>query len=143
MFKPTTAKNKDEYFAMLPDERREILKTLDQIIRATAPGLNEFYAYNMPGYGAFDYTNYKKEQIKWPIISMASQKNYVSVYVCSVIDGQYIAEKYKDQLGKVSIGKSCIRLKKLDDLNIETFKKVIKEAAKNPGLVGANEHKKS
>ena len=139
MFKPTTAKNKDEYFAMLPDERREILKTLDQLIRKTTPELKEFYAYNMPGYGAFDYTNYKKEQIKWPIISMASQKNYVSVYVCSVIDGEYIAEKYKDDLGKVSVGKSCIRFKKLDDLNLETFSKLIKEAAKNPGLVGAYE----
>jgi uncharacterized protein YdhG (YjbR/CyaY superfamily) len=134
MFKPVSAKNKDEYMSMLPEERKKILTEIDRIIKTEAPELKDFYAYNMPGYGAFDYVNYKKETIKWPVISMASQKNYVSVYVCSVTDGEYIAEKYKDELGKVSVGKSCIRFKKLEDLNLETFKKVIKQAAKKPGL---------
>jgi uncharacterized protein YdhG (YjbR/CyaY superfamily) len=135
MFKPSGISNKNDYIAVLPEERRKILKTIDKVIRVTAPELREFFAYNMPGYGAFDYVNYKKELIKWPVISMASQKNYVSVYVCAVVDGKYIAEKYKDELGKVSVGKSCIRFKKLEDLNLETFKKVIKLAAENPGLV--------
>jgi uncharacterized protein YdhG (YjbR/CyaY superfamily) len=134
MFKPVDAKNKDEYMSMLPQERKNILATLDRIIRTEAPELKDFYAYNMPGYGKFSYTNYKKEEIKWPVISMASQKNYVSVYVCAVIDGEYVAEKFKDKLGSVDVGKSCIRFKNLEDLNIETFKKVVKLAAKNPGL---------
>jgi len=123
---------------MLPDERRNILEQLDKIIRKVAPQLKDHFAYNMPGYGTFAYTNYKKEKIQWPIISMASQKNYVSVYVCALEDGQYIAEKYKDDLGKVSVGKSCILFKKLEDLNLDTFKKVIQAAANNPGLEGVN-----
>lgn len=135
MFKPSGVSNKNDYIAMLPEERKKILKALDKVIHETAPELKEFFAYNMPGYGAFDYVNYKKEEIKWPIISMASQKNYVSVYVCAVEDGQYIAEKFKDDLGKVNVGKSCIRFKKLEDLDMENFKKVVKLAAKNPGLV--------
>jgi uncharacterized protein YdhG (YjbR/CyaY superfamily) len=136
MFKPVDAKNKDEYMSMLPEERKHIITEIDKIIRTEAPELKDFYAYNMPGYGAFNYTNYKKEEIKWPVLSMASQKNYVSVYVCAVVDGEYVAEKYKESLGKVSVGKSCIRFKKLDDLNLETFKKVVRIAAKNPGFVG-------
>lgn len=136
MFKPVNAKNKDEYMAMLPEERKKILTEIDKVIRTEAPELKDFFAYNMPGYGAFDYVNYKKENIKWPVISMASQKNYVSVYVCAVLDGEYVAEKYKDTLGKVSVGKSCIRFKKLEDLDLDTFKKVVKLAAKNPGFEG-------
>ncbi len=143
MFKPSEAKNKADYIAMLPEERRNILTTLDQVIRQTAPELKEFYAYNMPGYGAFTYVNHKKEEVKWPVISVASQKNYVSVYVCAVEDNEYIAEKYKDELGKVSVGKSCIRFKKLEDLDMGVFKKVIKLAAENPGLVYAGDRKKS
>jgi hypothetical protein len=91
----------------------------------------------MPGYGSFKYKNYKKEILEWPIIALASQKNYISVYVCAVKDGEYIAEKYKNELGKASVGKSCIRFKKLEDLNLKTLEKVIKLAAKFPGLVGA------
>jgi uncharacterized protein YdhG (YjbR/CyaY superfamily) len=139
MFKPVDARTKDEYMSTLPEERKKILTEIDKIIRTEAPELKDFYAYNMPGYGAFNYVNYKNEEIKWPVISMASQKNYVSVYVCAVIDGEYIAEKFKDDLGKVSVGKSCIRFKKLEDLNLEVFKKVVKLAAKNPGFVGVKD----
>ena len=51
--------------------------------------------------------------------------------------GEYIAEKYTRDLGKVSVGKSCIRFWKLEDLNFKTLEKVIRLAAKSPGLVGA------
>jgi hypothetical protein len=44
-------------------------------------------------------------------------------------------------LGKVSVGKSCIRFDKLEKANLPALKKVIKLAAKNPGLIGAGEHK--
>lgn len=141
MFKPVGAKNDDEYIAMLPDDRREAIEELDSIIKSTVPSLKRFFAYNMLGYGKFKYTNYKKEELDWPIVALASQKNYMSLYVCAIGDGEYVAEKFKDELGKVSVGKSCIRFKKLEDLNIETVKKVLKLAEESPGLIAAGEHK--
>lgn len=140
MFKPVGAKSDDEYIAMLNDERREIIETLDKLIKDTLPKQKRWFAYNMLGYGKFEYTDYKKQKGEWPIIALASQKNYVSLYVCAihpVEKDKYIAEVYNKELGKVSVGKSCIRFKKLDDLNLETVKEVLKVAAKNPGLVGA------
>lgn len=142
MFKPSGAKNTEEYMAMLTDERRNILETVMKLITDTAPELKPHFAYNMPGFGAFNYTNYKKEQLDWPVISIASQKNYVSIYVCAVDGGEYIAEKYAKELGKVNVGKSCIRFKKLEDINLITLKKVIKLAKDNPGLVYAADKKK-
>jgi len=136
MFKPVKAKSFKEYFSMLPKERRALLEFLHKFIKKTAPKLKPNFFYNMPGYGSFKYKNYKKEILMWPIVALASQKNYISLYVCAVKDGQYLAEKYKNELGKVSVGKSCIRFKKLTDLNLKTLEKVIKLAAKFPGLVG-------
>ena len=109
MFKPVKAKSVKEYFAMLPKERRLPVEFLHKFIQKTAPKLKPNFAYNMPGYGFFKYKNYKKEIIDWPIIALASQKNYISLYICSIDKGEYLAEKYKDKLGKVSVGKSCIR----------------------------------
>lgn len=134
MFKPTKADSTEAYLAQLPDDRRKILEKLDELIRKHAPNLKPVFSYNMPGYGAFKYTNYKKEVIDWPTIAIASQKNYVSLYICAVEDNEYIAEKFKADLGKVSVGKSCIRFKKLEDLNMDTVVKVIKRAAQNPGF---------
>jgi uncharacterized protein YdhG (YjbR/CyaY superfamily) len=142
MFKPTKAKTVTGYIQALPKERKEIIEFLHKLIQKTSPVLKPHFAYNMLGYGSFPYKNYKNEMISWPIVALASQKNYISVYVCAVSDGEYLAEKYKKELGKVSVGKSCIRFKKLEDLDVPTLKKVLKEAAKKPGLVGAGEHKK-
>ncbi len=119
---------------MLTPERREVLEFLHVFIQKTAPKLKPQFAYNMPGYGSFKCKNYKKEIIDWPIVAVASQKNYISLYVCAIDGKQYVAEKFKTQLGKVSVGKSCVRFKKIEDLNLATLKKVIQQAAKMPGL---------
>lgn len=134
MFKPTKATTIKEYFGLLSPDRKEIITILDNLIKQTAPSLKPVFSYNMLGYGFFKYRNYKNEIIDWPTISLASQKNYVSLYICALEKGEYIAEKYKGLLGKVSVGKSCIRFKKIEDLNIEELKKIIKIAEKNPGL---------
>lgn len=136
MFKPVKAKSVKEYFDMLPPERRKPIKFLHDFIQKTAPNLKPHFAYNMLGYGSFKYKNYKKEVIDWPTISLASQKNYISLYICAIQNGEYLAEKYKNKLGKVSVGRSCIRFKKIEDLNLEALQKVIQLAEKNPGLVG-------
>jgi len=142
MFKSVKTKNIQEYLAAVPAERQEMVNFLHDFIQKAAPSLKPHFAYNMLGYGSFPYKNYKKEMIEWPIVALANQKNYVSVYVCAVDKGKYIAEKYKKELGKVSVGKSCIRIKKLEDVNLPVLKKVIQAAAKNPGLVGVGEQRK-
>ena len=135
MFKATKAKSVASYLAAVPKERKELILFLHDFIRKASPTLKPHFAYNMLGYGSFLCRNYKKEMISWPVVALDNQKNYVSVYVCAIDAGQYVAEKYKKQLGKVSVGKSCIRFKKLEDVNLPVLKKVIQEAAKNPGLV--------
>lgn len=121
MFKPLKATSVEEYFAMLPEERRETIKFLHNFIQKVAPALYPHFAYNMLGYGSFKYKNYKKETIDWPIVSLANQKNYMSLYVCAVQNGEYVAEKHKDELGKVSIGKSCIHFKQIADFNLKAL----------------------
>ena len=135
MFKPSDAKTVKQYIDAVPKERKDMILFLHGFIQKAVPSLKPHFAYNMIGYGSFPYRNYKKEDILWPVISLANQKNYVSVYVCSVNKGGYIAEQYKDKLGKVSVGKSCIRFKKLDDVDLPILKKVLQIAAKNPGLM--------
>lgn len=90
----------------------------------------------MLGYGSFPWKNYKKEDIEWPVVALANQKLYVSLYVCAVENGKYIAETYKKDLGKAAVGKSCISFKQLSDINLETLKKILKAAEKHPGFTG-------
>lgn len=134
MFKSVKATTVKEYLAAVPADRKELIDFLHAFIQKAAPTLKPHFAYNMLGYGSFPYKNYKKELIEWPVIALANQKNYISLYVCSLVDGAYVAETFAKELGKVSVGKSCIRFKKVEDIHLPTLKKVIALAAKHPGL---------
>jgi uncharacterized protein YdhG (YjbR/CyaY superfamily) len=134
MFKSSDAQSVQDYLDAVPEERKDTINTLHTFIQKAVPELKVYFASNMIGYGSFPYRNYKKQLINWPTVALANQKNYVSIYVCSVDAGGYIAEQHKDRLGKVSVGKSCIRFKKLADINLDELKKVLQLAAKNPGL---------
>ena len=135
MFASVNSDNVNDYLKNVPDERKPTINFLHEFIQKTAPKLQVHFAYNMLGYGSFKYLNYKKQEIDWPVVAMANQKNYISVYICALsADGKYIAEEHKDKLGKVSVGKSCIRFKKLEDVNLDQLAEVIKLAEKSPGL---------
>lgn len=138
MFKQDKAKTLKEYFDKLPKERKETLLFLDKFIRRVAPSLKPYFANNMPGYGSFPYKNYKKEMIEWPIIALANQKNYVSIYVCAIDGDEYVAEKHKKDLGKAKVGKSCISFKNLEDINLKVLEDIIIFAGKKPGLTKNN-----
>ena len=88
----------------------------------------------MIGYGSFHYKTKSGREGDWPVLSLASQKNYISVYLCSVKDGKYVAESYGKKFGKVSVGKSCIRFKKLEDVKLDVLKEAIEEGVRSPGL---------
>lgn len=137
MFKKTEAQTVKAYLESVPKERQMDMNKLHRFIQKTVPKLKTHFAYNMLGYGSFPYLNYKKEKISWPVIALANQKNYISLYVCAIDKGQCIAETHKKELGKVSVGKSCIRFKKIEDVNLPVLKKVLKLAEKSPGLLSA------
>lgn len=86
----------------------------------------------MIGYEMYHYKYASGREGDWPIIALASQKNYISVYVCGVKKGKYVAELHKKDFPKASIGRSCIRFKKLEDIDLKTLGEVIKEGAKSP-----------
>lgn len=137
MFAKNDADSIEKYLANVPPERQQIINFMHEFIQKSVPSLKPHFAYNMLGYGSFEYFDKRaKENKRWPIVALANQKNYISLYVCAVRGGRYLAEEYKDTLGKVNTGRSCIRFKKLEDLNLDVLTELLKEAEKSPGLVG-------
>jgi len=122
--------NTIEEFFGAAGEKEPILRELDALIREAAPSLerklHSGMSITMLGYGIFHYKTKSGSEGEWPAVAIAPQKNYTSLYICAVEDGEYVAEKNKDKLGKVSVGKSCIRFKKIEDLNKEAVFKILK-----------------
>ena len=126
------AHSRKEYFAAAGD-RAATLRKLDQLIRRAAPTLKPFFletnSMTMLGYGKFHYKYASGREGDWALIGLAAQKNNFSLYVCIGKKGGYLPEIYGSRLGKVSCGKSCIRFKKFEDLDLGAVEEICREAA--------------
>ena len=130
MFKVTEAKTPEEYIAKIAEPRKSEIIKLDQIIRQSVPDLKPYIISGMIGYGSYHYKYASGREGDWCIIALASKKNYISVYICASDQSGYVAEKHKADFPKASIGKSCIRFKKLADIDLDLLATVIKKGAK-------------
>jgi len=137
MFAKSEAKSVKEYLSMVPADHKKDIDLLHDFIQKAVPKLKPYFATNMIGYGSFYCLNSKKQKIEWPIISLANQKNYISIYVCAIIEDKAAVEKYKKSLGKLTKSIGCIRFNKIEEIDLATLKTVLKLAEKNPGVAGA------
>lgn len=126
-----------KYIDSLTPEQKEVIQFLHDKIAAMFPQFTP-YMYetvfwggseqHIICYGKMTYKNSAGKEAEWFQIGLTQQKNYVSVYLTAVEDRQYVAEKYKDTLGKVSVGKSCIRFRKLENVNLDALFVLMKKA---------------
>jgi hypothetical protein len=112
------------------DTRRSDIAALDALIRKHAPKLDPVIMGGMLGYGPFHYRYASGREGDACRLSIASNASYISLY-CSAADSRgYVAERYVDRLPKANIGKTCVRFKKLADLDQKALVALIKETAK-------------
>ena len=122
----------DAWFAAAGDRESE-LRRVDALVQAAAPGIDRqlvpLGAGQMLGYGLMPYRpKSARETTMWPLIALAAQKRHLSLYVCAVVDGQYLAESRAGQLGKVSCGKSCIRFSALHRVDTVALDQLVRDA---------------
>jgi hypothetical protein len=131
MFKATYAKTPEEYINLIDDhQRQKDIKFLYDLIRKLAPKEKPNITSGMIGFGLYPYKTKSGREGEWPIIMLASQKNYISLYACAADGKEYIAEKYKKDFPKASIGRSCVRFKHIEDVDLKKLEELIIETLK-------------
>ncbi|MFJ7217012.1 DUF1801 domain-containing protein [Amycolatopsis sp. NPDC098790] len=65
-------------------------------------------------------------------MSLAARKNHVSLYVSCVVGDRYLPEAFAERLPGASVGKSCVRFKRLSDVDTEVLKELLRAAAVTP-----------
>jgi len=118
--------NPSEYIEKLQEPRKTEIAALDALIRKTAPKLEPFIHSGMLAYGPWHYKYGSGREGDWFRIGLASNKNYISLYICPAAETGYIPESYKKALPKAMIGRGCVRFKRLSDLDQAALKKLIR-----------------
>jgi Domain of unknown function (DU1801) len=125
----------DEYIERLDEPRRGDIRALHELIRETVPELAPTMEFGMLGYGRYHYRYASGREGDSTVVALASNKSYISMYVqAGAPEGGYLAESYADRLPKASIGRSCIRFKRLSDVDTEVLAQLLRTAMANlPG----------
>jgi len=77
------------------------------------------------GFGSYHYKSERSTQEgDWPLIGFSPRKEAISLYVFT---GAKEHEYLLKDLGKFKMGKACIYVKKLSDINQDALKKLMKE----------------
>jgi uncharacterized protein DUF1801 len=118
----------DDWIAALPEPRRTDIAAIDARIRAVAPDLRRYVNGGFLAYGRYHYRYASKREGDWPVLSIASNKAYISLYASPVG-----VEPWAPRLPKANVGKGCIRFKRTSDLDLEVVDEVIAAAAAKDG----------
>ena len=123
------AASPEEYIAKVDDARRADIQALHDLIRAEAPELAPVVSGGLLGYGPFHYRYASGREGDTTKLAVASNKQYISLYCCAADQDGYVAERFKERLPKASIGKACVRFKRLSDLDPDTLRELVRAAA--------------
>lgn len=79
------------------------------------------------GFGNYHYKYASGHEGDAPILGFSPRKAAFSLYVFSATEK---SKQLLSELGKYKMGKACIYVKKLDDINLPALKKLCKESIK-------------
>ncbi len=126
------AETVDQYLDELPEDRRQSLMAVREVILENLPdGFEEAMNWGMITYQVpletFSET-YNKQPLM--VAALASQKNHMALYLTAIyMDDQSKQEfetAYKATGKRYDVGKSCVRFKKLGDLPLDLIGKSIR-----------------
>jgi hypothetical protein len=132
----------DAYLRSLPEDRRAAISAVRKVILDNLdPSYEEGMQYGVIGYYV-PHSVYPKgyhcdPRQPLPFAALASQKNYMSLYLmsvyCGCVDGdpgnrhaQWFREAWAKTGNKLDMGKACIRFKKLEDLPLDLIAEAIR-----------------
>lgn len=120
----------EAYLAELPEDRREAIDTVRQVIKDNlGQGYEEGMQYGMISYfvphSLYPAGYHCDPRQPLPFVCLASQKNYMSLYMaCLYADetgGEWFRKEWQKTGKKIDMGKSCLRFKKVEDLALDVI----------------------
>ncbi len=119
----SSAKTVTAYLEEVPAERRDALKRLRDLFRATLTGFEESMTYGGPCYS-------RDGEVE---VGFASQNNFIGVYIVRTD----VMQAHKDQLKVkgVTFGKGAIRYSKPERIDFNVVESMLRATVESTGVV--------
>ena len=120
----------EEYLSQLPEDRRAAVSAIRDTINASiGPGYEEGMQYGMIGWyvphSVYPAGYHCDPKQPLPFASVASKKRHVGIYLFCLYNDQEdaaaFAQRWKASGKKLDMGKSCVRVKRLEDVPLDVL----------------------
>ncbi|MSR58369.1 MAG: DUF1801 domain-containing protein [Planctomycetaceae bacterium] len=125
----------EQYLTELPADRREAIAAVREVIlKNLDKDYEEGMQYGMIGYYVshriFPAGYHCDPRQPLPFAGLASQKNYMSLYMMSIYGDQDQLKQFQQAWAKagkkLNMGKCCLRFKRLDDLALDVIGEAVR-----------------
>lgn len=105
-------------------KREDSLKIVD-LMRDESGEEPKMWGSSIVGFGSYHYKGVSGQEGDWPLVAFSPRKQSLTLYIMPGF------ERYTDlmaQLGKHSTGKSCLYIKKLEDVNLDIVRVLVRKS---------------
>ena len=129
------ARTVDAYLAELPEDRREAIAAVRDVIRRNLdPDYEEGMQYGMIGYfvphRVFASGYHCDPRQPLPFATLGSQKNHMALYLMCVYGhaetAKWFRQAWQKSGKKLDMGKACVRFKRIEDLPLDVIGETIR-----------------
>lgn len=108
------------------EQRRKDCQTVLDLMQRATGKKPKMWGSSIVGFGRYKYRYASGHEGEWPIIGFSPRKNDLTLYIMPGFEE--LESSLMAKLGKYKTGKSCLYLKKLDDVEIPVLKKLISKS---------------
>ena len=119
----------DAFLVALEDSRkREDCRALVEILQEATGEGPRMWGDNIVGFGRYRYNYASGRTGEWPLVAFSPRKQNLTLYIMAGFDD------YADLLGKLgkhTIGKACLYIKRLCDLDLAVLKRLVQASVEH------------
>jgi hypothetical protein len=113
----------NEFINSLTDEKqRNDSEMLIKIMSELSSSPPKMWGDSIIGFGQYRYKYASGREGDWFLVGFSPRKANISLYIISYLEN---FNELMMQLGKYKTGKSCIYIKKIEDINLDILKELI------------------
>lgn len=106
------------------EQKREDSFELVKLMQEVTGHPPKMWGASIIGFGQYHYkSDRSRQEGDWPLVGFSPRKAAISLYVYS---GDPVHEYLLKDLGKYKMGKACIYVKKLSDIDLNALKRIIR-----------------
>lgn len=110
------------------EKRRRDCFTVVNIMREAAGAEPKMWGDSIVGFGKYRYKYASGREGDWMLAGFSPRKDNLTLYIMAGFE-QYDA--LMARLGKVKTGKSCLYIKKLEDVDLEVLKELVRQSVEH------------